>query len=218
MYIIIIGCGRVGSQLATIMSKEGHDVVVIDKNSSSFSRLGSTFNGITLNGSGFDRQLLENAGITKAGAFAALTNGDNANIMCAQIAKNIYKVKKVICRVYDPSRAQTYEKLGLDIISGTLLIAKLVREKLLERDETITVDRMSPVLESLEFIEYPAQDNIIGKKIEDINIVGNFLIYTIRKGNKELIPAPDTIIKKDDIILAIKIKNSKKEKSYHAEK
>src|SRR5512137_670918 len=105
MFTIIVGCGRVGSELAKLLSSEGHDVVIIDKNESSFSRLGATFNGMVLVGNGFDLELLKRAGIEKADAFCAVTNGDNTNLVSAQVAKKIFSVPKVFARVYDPQRA-----------------------------------------------------------------------------------------------------------------
>ncbi|MEK7868403.1 MAG: NAD-binding protein, partial [Candidatus Omnitrophota bacterium] len=98
MHIIIAGCGRVGSELARLLSNEGHDVIIIDKNKSSFDRLRGTFNGVTLVGSGFDTGLLKQAGIEKADAFCAVTNGDNTNLISAQVAKKIFNVPKVIAR------------------------------------------------------------------------------------------------------------------------
>src|SRR3990167_6830747 len=127
MYVIILGCGRVGSELAKLLSSEGHNVVLIDRNPASFERLGRTFNGITLVGNGFDLELLKTAGITQANAFCAVTNGDNTNLVAAQVAKKIFNVPKVIVRVYDPNRANIYKALGLDVISGTILFASMIR-------------------------------------------------------------------------------------------
>src|SRR3989338_5791216 len=112
MYVIIAGCGRVGSELAKLLSAEGHNVVVIDRSQSSFERLGGTFNGLSLVGNGFDLNLLKQACIEKADAFCAVTNGDNTNLVSAQVAKKIFKVPKVIARVYDPQRAHIYATLG----------------------------------------------------------------------------------------------------------
>ncbi|MBU1905897.1 MAG: NAD-binding protein, partial [Candidatus Omnitrophica bacterium] len=91
MYVIIVGCGRVGAELAQLLSNEGHNVVVVDKNRSAFERLGNTFNGLTSVGNGFDLELLKQVGAEKAGAFCAVTNGDNTNLICAQVAKTIFK-------------------------------------------------------------------------------------------------------------------------------
>ncbi len=112
MYVIIVGCGRVGSELARLLAGEGHDVVIIDKNPVSFQRLGGTFNGLTVVGNGFNVDLLKQAGIEKADAFCAVTNGDNTNLVSAQVAKRIFNVPKVIARVYDPQRAHIYYCFG----------------------------------------------------------------------------------------------------------
>ncbi len=132
MYIIIVGCGRVGSELAKLLSGEGHDVVVVDREQKSFDRLGNTFNGITLVGNGFELELLRHAGIEKADAVCSVTNGDNTNLIVAQVARKIFKVPKVIARVYDPQRANLYDALGLDILSGTILFAAMIRDKIVE--------------------------------------------------------------------------------------
>jgi trk system potassium uptake protein TrkA len=132
MHIIIVGCGRVGSQLAQILSSEGHNVVIIDKKAASFKRLGPDFNGISITGVGFDPDILKRAGIERADALAAVTNGDNSNIMASEIAKKIYKVPRVITRIYDPLRADIYKKFGLNTIGTTTIVAQIFRSALLK--------------------------------------------------------------------------------------
>ena len=119
MKIVILGCGRVGSTLATMLDHTGHTVSVIDFSSEAFQRLSPDFGGETIAGNGVDEEVLIRAGIREAGAFAAVTNGDNRNIMASQIAKEIFNVKKVVCRIYDPIREETYHELGLETISPT---------------------------------------------------------------------------------------------------
>jgi trk/ktr system potassium uptake protein len=131
MRLLILGCGRVGATLANIMNKDGHEVTVIDLNSDAFDRLGSDFEGTTIIGDGMDEDVLVRAGIEDAQAFAAVTNGDNRNIMAAQIAKHTFGVPKVICRIYDPIRQETYNALGLESISPTVVGAKLIKTALL---------------------------------------------------------------------------------------
>ncbi|HLX41330.1 MAG TPA: NAD-binding protein, partial [Ktedonobacteraceae bacterium] len=121
MKIVILGCGRVGSTLAEMMDRAGHTVIIIDASSDSFQRLDANFGGETLLGNGIDEEVLIRAGIKDADAFAAVTNGDNRNIMASQIAKEIFKVKKVVCRIYDPIRQSTYNELGLESISPTVV-------------------------------------------------------------------------------------------------
>ena len=135
MHVIIVGCGRVGSQLALSLSSEGHDVVIIDKNPDSFVRLGPDFNGITIVGIGFDPEILKRAGVERAQALAAVTNGDNSNIMISQVAKKVFKVPRVITRLYDPERAQIYkERFGLETFCSTVLLANIFKNVVLKQD------------------------------------------------------------------------------------
>jgi len=129
--IIIMGCGRVGAQLASLLDAEGHQVTVLDIDAHSFRRLPPSFGGTALVGDGTDEEMLRKAGITEADAFVAVTQGDNRNVMGAQIAKNIFNVPRVICRIYDPLRKDVYEALGLEAVSPTTVFAQLLRDKLL---------------------------------------------------------------------------------------
>ncbi len=199
MHIIIAGCGRVGSELARLLSNEGHDVIIIDKNKSSFDRLRGTFNGVTLVGSGFDTELLKQAGIEKADAFCAVTNGDNTNLISAQVAKKIFNVPKVIARVYDPQRAHIYTALGMDVISGTILFAAMIRDKIIE-------SRFSSYLietKELGVIEIEVKDSLRGKMIRDVNIPREFMVVAIRRLNEVIIPEPDTILKAKDVLMGV---------------
>lgn len=127
MNIVIMGCGRVGAQLAAKMDAEGHKVTIIDIEPYSFRRLPLTFRGTALVGNGLDEDLLKKAGIEETDVFVAVTQGDNRNVMAAQIAKHIFNVPKVACRIYDPIREEMYRNLGLETCSSTLVIAELLR-------------------------------------------------------------------------------------------
>ena len=127
MNVVIMGCGRVGAQLAAKMDAEGHKVTVIDIEPYSFRRLPSAFRGTAMVGNGLDEDLLKKAGIEEADVFVAVTQGDNRNVMAAQIAKHIFNVPKVACRIYDPIREEIYRNLGLQTCSSTLVIAELLR-------------------------------------------------------------------------------------------
>jgi trk system potassium uptake protein TrkA len=133
MHVVILGCGRVGATLAMMLEAEGHSVAIIDRDRESFRRLGRGFKGKTILGIGIDEDVLRKAGIERAGGFAATTNGDNTNIMSAQIVKVKYKVPRVIARIYDPLRADAYKELGIDTISPTLLGAGMCRDFLAGR-------------------------------------------------------------------------------------
>lgn len=126
MKVVIMGCGRVGSTLATLMDQAGHRVTVIDSNSDAFQRLRSDFKGEKIVGNGVDEEILRRAGIETADAFAAVTNGDNRNIMASQIAKEIFNIKKVVCRIYDPIRDSTYREMGMETICPTLVGAEML--------------------------------------------------------------------------------------------
>lgn len=132
MKVVIMGCGRVGAHLAALLDSEGHQVAVLDLSSRSFSRLAPTFKGIALLGDGTDEDSLKKAGIEDADAFIAVTQGDNRNVMASQIAKHIFNVPKVLCRIYDPLREELYKTLGLEAISPTKVFTEILKEKLLE--------------------------------------------------------------------------------------
>jgi trk system potassium uptake protein len=123
--IVILGCGRVGAMLATMMDRAGHTVSIIDYSNESFRRLEPDFRGTTITGNGADEEILIRAGIKEADAFAAVTNGDNRNIMASQIAKEIFNIQKVVCRIYDPIRESTYRELGLETICPTTVGAQM---------------------------------------------------------------------------------------------
>ena len=134
MKVVIMGCGRVGATLASLLQKEGHTITVLDTDAYSFRRLPPDFEGKALLGSGVDEGALKKAGIDEADAFIALTQGDNRNIMAAQIAKHVFNVPRVLCRIYDPLRRDLYSLLGLEAISPTTVFAQLFKEKLEEKD------------------------------------------------------------------------------------
>lgn len=128
MKIIILGCGRVGIYLARSLDKAGHQVTVIDRNSDAFTKLGSEYNGQMVLGTGIDEDVLKKAGIEKADAFVAVTNGDNTNAMAGQIAQQVFRVPHVVARMYDPVREETYHLLGLDTVCSTVMGADKIRE------------------------------------------------------------------------------------------
>ncbi len=132
MKVVIMGCGRVGGRLAGLLAIEEHDVTILDLNDYSFRRLPSEFGGTALVGNGTDEDVLIKAGIEKADAFIALTQGDNRNIMACQIAKHIFNVPRVLCRTYDPLRRELFGSLGIESFSPTTIFAQMVKEQLLE--------------------------------------------------------------------------------------
>ena len=125
-----MGCGRVGARLAGLLAADGHTVTVLDTDAYSFRRLPPDFSGTALVGNGLDEEALKSAGIEEADAFVVVTQGDNRNVMAAQIAKHIFNVPRVICRIYDPLRRDLYDTLGLEAISPTTVFAQILKEKL----------------------------------------------------------------------------------------
>jgi trk system potassium uptake protein TrkA len=130
MKILIMGCGRVGARLAGLLDIEGHTVTILDTDDYSFRRLPAEFGGTALVGNGMDEDVLTKAGIKETDAFLALTQGDNRNIMAAQIAKHIFKVPRVLCRIYDPLRRELFNSLGIEAFSPTTIFAQMLKEKL----------------------------------------------------------------------------------------
>ena len=135
MKVVIMGCGRVGALLAALLDADGHSVTILDTDTYSFRRLPSSFKGTALVGSGTNEETLKRAGIQEADVFVALTQGDNRNVLAAQIAKHIFNVPRAICRIYDPLRAEMYSTLGLEIISPTVVFTQLLKEKLESKEE-----------------------------------------------------------------------------------
>jgi trk system potassium uptake protein TrkA len=128
MRVVILGCGRVGAQLARLILRQGHQVTVVDKDSASFGRLGPDFAGDVVLGTGIDEEVLVRAGIDQADAVVAVTSGDNTNVMAAQVAKEIFGVPRVICRINDPLREEIYRSLGLETICATNWQANRIRD------------------------------------------------------------------------------------------
>lgn len=136
MKVVIVGCGRVGARIATVLDKQGHDVSIIDLQPSAFRRLEADFSGRAVSGTGIDEDVLRSAGISEADAFIAVTNGDNRNLMAAQIAKVMFGINRVSARVYDPDRAETFKAMGIDTICSTLIMSDLVVDSVMQPDSS----------------------------------------------------------------------------------
>jgi len=181
MYVIVAGCGRVGSVLAQSLSYERHDVIVIDKDASAFGRLGSAFNGITLEGVAFDEELLVEAGIEQADIFTSVTNHDNTNLMASEVATTVYGVPTVISRLYDPARELTYFKMGIDYVCGTTMMTDRIREKLFQTESVIVQQDRLDV--GLQVVEFTVGESAAGRVAGDLNYgVGSHLVTMMRGG------------------------------------
>lgn len=206
MYIVIIGCGRIGSGLALELSNEGHDVSVIDSKEESLKRLGLGFNGQRVNGVEIDKDILISAGIEMADVFLALTKDDNINLMATQIAKNIFKVPEVFSRVYEPSKEFIYKKLGIETISVTELFINVSKNKILNSGfRTLCfIDKDSYI------IEIPIV-NLKYSKLEEIEEEFNCIISAvIRKGDAISPSNIECLEINDKIICTINKENSER--------
>ena len=198
MHVIVVGCGRVGSELANMLSRRGHNVVIIDTEAEAFKRLGATFNGITLRGFGYDEELLIEAGIEKCDAFAAVTNSDSANMMAAEIASRIYHIDRVVVRLYLHEQERSMQLLGLDFVCDTSLSVSAIFEKL-----TTSLSHSLTVRGDTEVIEFIAGPLMHDKTILDIQIPNNFRICLVTRDGSTFIPWRESILKENDIILAV---------------
>ncbi len=195
MNIIVVGCGRVGSQLATMLSVEGHNVVVIDRDEAAFRRLGGTFNGITMVGLGFDEEVLEAAGIRDADVFAATTDLDNTNLMAAEVARKIFGVGHVVARLYNPVRERTYQLLDLDYVCGTTLVAESLMEKIKSGHGHHVMS-----INEVEVVEFRAGAAVEGARVGDVELAERFRIAAVIHNRVTRIPEPDTVLHEGDIV------------------
>jgi trk system potassium uptake protein TrkA len=197
MRVIIMGCGRVGEQLARLLSAEQHAVVVIDLSAQALARLGPDFKGRTVKGIGFDRGILTEAGIEEADAFAATSSSDNANIIAARIARNIFRVPRVVARLYDPRRAEIYQRLGLMTISSTTWGAERIRELLTHTDFDPLMTFGSGEV-CLVAIETPHQ--LVGRMVKHLNIPGEISVTAITRQGHAFIPLSGADFHAGDVI------------------
>jgi trk system potassium uptake protein len=195
-----MGCGRVGSSVADGLSRIGHDVAVIDRDGTAFNRLSPEFAGERVLGLGFDRDVLLRAGIEEAGAFAAVSSGDNSNIISARLARETYGVPRVVARIYDSRRALVYERLGIPTVAtirwaADRMMRQLVPESVLEvfRDPTSAVS----------IVEAPLHRDWIGRTIRDLeDATGARVAYIMRFGIGSL-AAPSTVLQDGDQVFVL---------------
>jgi trk system potassium uptake protein TrkA len=198
MYIVIVGCGRVGSQLASLLAQEKHDIVVIDKDVNAFKNLGSGFNGVKLQGYGYDEEVLQKAHIERCDAFAAVTDLDNANIMACEVASKLYKVPRVIARVYNPGSISTFQELGLDYVFGTNVVAQTIMDKIVQGH-----GRHLSIRGDVEVIEFITGSKAENKRLIDIQIPNEFRICLVTRQGKSFIPWRETALRDGDNLLAV---------------
>lgn len=178
MHVVVVGCGRVGSELAGTLEKDGHSVAVVDKNGSAFRRLPQGFGGSTVVGFGFDRDHLLEAGIDRAGALAAVTNGDNSNILTARIARENFGIERVVARIYDPRRALIYQRLGIPTVATVSWATDQVLRRLLPGE--VKADWSDPSAK-ICVVERAMPVGWAGKKLSGLNEPGRFWLTAVTR-------------------------------------
>jgi len=197
MKVVIMGCGRVGILLTQELAKAGHDVSVIDKNASAFDRLPPGFTAKTFVGLGFDRNVLEDAGIEEADAFLAASNGDNSNIVSARVAREHYRVPMVIARIYDPYRADIYERLNIPTVSTTRWGVKQIILMLTHPREEI---RESLAAGDLFRMRLAVPDHLVGKPVSELESEGKVRVAGVDRGGSGFIPMPSSTFQDGDTV------------------
>ena len=195
MHVVIVGCGRVGSTLGRELVAAGHTVAVVDRKSEAFSRLGETFSGQKIAGIGFDRDILIEAGIEKAGALAAVTNGDNSNILIARVAREEFGIERVVARIYDPKRAEIYERLGI----ATVATVKWTSERILRRilPELPAVEWTDPSAKVV-LVERELPKTLVGTRVLSLDSA-IARIVSVRRLGAAIIPGADTVVQEGDV-------------------
>lgn len=197
MHIVIMGCGRVGAMLARGLEKRGHSVAVIDVNPEAFRRLGSDFQGTTVKGVGFDREVLENAGIRQADGFAAVSSGDNSNILAARVVREGYQVSNVVARIYDQGRAAVYERLGIPTVATVRwTVSQVLRRLLPEGSEPVWRDASGNV----HLLQVFVHSGWVGRRIRDLSTAAHAPIPFMMRLGKGLVPDSETVFQDGDTI------------------
>ncbi len=200
MKYVIVGCGRVGSTLAKLLTAESHDVTVVDESPAAFRRLGSHFTGRVEVGTGIDNDVLARAGVATADGFVAVTDGDNRNVMAALIAQRMFGVRKIVARIYDPPRGQLYRELGIETVCPTTIGAKIVRDKLMhmpyESVPSFDFGKVSTLAVTL-------RANDAGTRIFEIEKPGQIRVGAVRRGPHVFVASPEDVLSAGDEIHVI---------------
>lgn len=197
MHVVIAGCGRVGSELATNLERLGHSVAIIDKVPKAFERLKPDFSGKKVVGFAFDREILEEAGIKEAQAFASVTSGDNSNILSARVTKEHYRVPEVVARIYDPRRAQIYQRLGIRTVATVRWTTDQILRSLFPDEVPVeyTVDNGEVVITSV-----PAPSELVGQTAAAIDIEGRRRVVAVSRFGVPRVPDAKLTVQEGDIL------------------
>lgn len=205
MYVVVMGCGRVGSAVATALARLGNEVSVVDRDPSAFLRLGSDFPGHTVLGMGFDRDVLIKAGIERADAFAAVSSGDNSNIISARVARETFGVERVVARIYDAKRAAAYERLGIPTVATVPWTTDRFLHTLTHDSETV---RWRDPTGSVAVAGITVHEGWIGRRVTELEeATGARVAFLIRFGTGVL-PDRKTVIQADDLVYLAAVSGS----------
>jgi trk system potassium uptake protein TrkA len=197
VHVVIVGCGRVGSALALNLTSAGHTVSIIDKRAEAFARLGAGFTGQAIAGIGFDRDRLIEAGIERAGAVAAVTSGDNSNIMIARVARETFGVERVVARIYDPRRAAIYQRLGIPTVATVAWTSERVLRRILPDEPGVDwVDPSAKVV----LIERVVPGAWGGHAVEELEIPGVAKVVSVGRYGTSSVPKPGAVLQEADVI------------------
>ena len=199
MHIVIMGCGRVGSSLARGLERRGHSVAVIDQLPEAFRRLGPQFKGKTINGVGFDRDVLIEAGIEKADAFAAVSSGDNSNILAARVVRETFNLSNVVARIYDQGRAGVYERLGIPSVASVRWAVDQVMRRLVPLD---AAPEWRDPSASVKLVEVRVDPGWVGCLISQMEARGRCKIPFLRRFGAGLVPGPEAVFQDGDLLYA----------------
>lgn len=197
MHVIVVGCGRVGSELAARLLREGHSVAVIDKNKTAFRRLPEPWAGQTVVGFGFDRDDLRQAGIDRAGAVAAVTSGDNTNILTARIARETFDVGHVVARIYDPRRAVIYQRLGIATVATVSWTVDQVARRLIPDQVSST---WTDPTGGINLVEYPLPESLCGRPLSELSDPERYKPVMITRGGQARLAGPGVVGQEGDIV------------------
>lgn len=214
MYVVVMGCGRVGSAVATTLARLGHEVAVIDRDKSAFLRLGPDFPGRTVLGMGFDRDVLIEAGIERADAFAAVSSGDNSNIISARVARERFGVERVVARIYDAKRAAAYERLGIPTVATVPWTTDRFLHALTRDSESA---RWRDPTGSVAISEVDVHEGWIGRRIVDFEEAVEARVAFVIRFGAGLLPDRKTVIQADDRIYIAAVSGSVAESITRAE-
>lgn len=196
MRMIIIGCGRMGAGLAQALAQRGHKVTVVDNDPTAFEVLGPAFNGQIVAGIGFDRDVLLQAGIERADGLAAVTASDEANVVAARLARQVFRVPRVVARLYDPRKAEIYRRLGILTISTTTWGIQRIAQLLCFSDLDVVVSLSSAV----DLVQVNVPPLLVGRSAQALTVPGEIHLVAIDRAGKTLLPTPETAFQEGDLI------------------